>query len=97
MDFVDEERLPRLEIGDDGHEVAHLLQGRPRGLAEARIHLVGDDVGQGGLAEAGRTEEEDVIERLAALACRLDGDLQVRFDLLLADVLVELSRTKRKL
>src|SRR5213075_1221366 len=42
-----------------------------------------------GLAEAGRAEEEDVIERLAAIARRGDGDLEVGLDLVLADVLAE--------
>ena len=75
-------------------EIAGLLERRARrSMRMARAHLVGDDVGERGLAEAGRAEEEDVIERLAALARGRDGDLEVRLDLLLADVLLEATGT----
>ena len=37
----------------------------------------GDDLGERGLAEAGRAEEQDVVERLAAALRRLDEDAQV--------------------
>ena len=36
-----------------------------------------------------------MIDRIATLACGLDKNEQAIFDLLLADVVVELARTKR--
>jgi hypothetical protein len=63
MDLVDEQHVARLEIRDDGDEVARLLQRRAGGRAHAGVHLVRDDVRERGLAEAGRTEEQHVIER----------------------------------
>ena len=51
--------------------------------------LGGDDVGEAGLAHAGRAEEQHVVERLAAAARGLDGHPQVRHHVGLADVLVE--------
>ena len=53
-----------------------------------------DDVGEARLAHAGRAEEEDVVEGLAAAARGLDGDAQVGDDLGLAHVLVEASRAQ---
>ncbi len=41
---------------------------------KANIELVGDDGGEGGFAEAGRSEEEDVVEGLAAGLGGLEGD-----------------------
>jgi hypothetical protein len=46
-------------------------------------------VGEGGLAEAGRAVEEEMVERLAALFGGVDGDAEVVLELFLADELVE--------
>jgi hypothetical protein len=58
------------EIGQQRGQVAGALQHRARGLAQVDAQLVGDDVRQRGLAEAGRAEDQHVVERLAALAAR---------------------------
>ena len=52
-------------------EVAGLLDGRAAGAFDVGAHRFGDDVGQGGLAQAGRAAQEDVIERLRRAAWRL--------------------------
>ena len=78
-------------------EIAGPLDDRTCGRAHGHAELVGDDVGQGGLAEAGRPVEQHVIEGLAALPRRGDGDVQVLADLVLADVLVERARTQSTL
>ena len=59
---------------------------------DLHAHLVGDDVRERRLAEARRSVQEDVIERLAALFGGGDRDLQVLADAVLADVLVEQPR-----
>jgi hypothetical protein len=46
-------------------------------------------VGEGGLAEAGRAVEEQVVERLAALFGSVHGDAEVVLELLLTDELIE--------
>ena len=89
MDLVDEEDVPRLQVGQQGREVAAALDHRPRGLAKARPHLVRDDVSEGGLAKAGGTEDEHVVEGVAARARRLDEETELLADGGLADVLVE--------
>ncbi len=74
VDLVEEEDLPLAQVGEDGGEVALDLQGGAGGLLEADAELVGDDGGEGGLAEAGRAEEQDVVERFAAGLGGLERD-----------------------
>ena len=61
----------------------------PGGGSEADSELAGDDLGERGLAEAGRAEEEDMVERVAAALRRLDEDPQILPRRLLADEIVE--------
>ena len=65
------------------------FQGRAARDVQGHPELARQDVGERGLAQAGRAGEEDVVERLAALARRLGVDAEVPDDLLLTHVLVE--------
>ena len=58
--------------------------------------LDGHDVGQRRLAEAGRTVEQRVVERLAALLRGDDADIQVGLQPLLADVVLEAARPEAR-
>ncbi len=89
MDLVDEQHVTRFEIGQDRGQVGGLGQDRAGGGAEVDPQLAGDDLGQGGLAEARRAEQQHVIERLAAPPRRVDEHLQVGLDRRLADELGE--------
>ena len=95
VDLVDEQDVAVLEIGEQGGEVARLGDDRPGGGAEADAELAGDDLRQRGLAEAGRAEEEDMVERVAAALRRLDEHPQILARRLLADELVERLGPKR--
>jgi hypothetical protein len=95
VNLVDEQHVARLEIGQQRREVARALEHRPRGLAQVHLQLVGDDVRERGLAEARRPEDQHVIERLAAIARRLDEDIHLRLDVGLADVVGERLRAHR--
>ncbi len=95
MDLVDEQDIARLEVGQDGGEIAGLGQHRPGGGAEADAELAGDDLGEGRLAEAGRAEQQDMVERLAAGAGGVDVDAQIGLGLLLADEFGERLGTQR--
>ena len=55
---------------------------------------MGDDAREGGLAQARRAAEQDVIQRFIALARGLDVDEQVLFDAILADEVFEAPRAK---
>ena len=89
VDLVEEQDLALAQVGEDGGEVALDLQGGAGGLLEADVELVGDDGGEGGFAQAGRAEEQDVVERLAAGSRGLEGDGELLFRLGLADELGE--------
>jgi hypothetical protein len=77
VDLVHEEDVPRLQVRQDGREVAGPLQHGAGGRAEPDPELAGDDLGERGLAEPRRAEEEDVVQRVAAAPGGLDEDGEV--------------------
>ena len=89
MDFIDKEDLFRLEVGQDGREVARPLDDRPRRRLDTDAHFSGDEVGQARLAQSRRSIEEDVVEMFISFLGGLHEDSEVGFDRLLADELVE--------
>ena len=95
MDLVDKQDVARLEVGQHRGEIAGALNDRAGGRAEADRQFAGDDLRQGGLAEPGRTEEQHVIERLAAAARGVDEDAQIVAQLALTDELLERRRPDR--
>jgi hypothetical protein len=97
MDFVDEENVALLQIGEQRGKIAGLGDHRPRGGAEVDAQLPCDDLRQRGLAEARRADEQHVIERLVARARRLDEHREVGARLLLADELGQPLRPQRSL
>ena len=98
VDLVDEQDVAGLEVREQRGEVAGALEHRPRGLAQVHPELVrGDDVRERGLAEPGRSEHQQVIQRLAARRGGADEDLHLLAHHRLAHVLVETLRAKRPL
>ena len=73
-------------------QVGRPLQHRAGGLPQADAQLGGQDVGQGGLAQSRRPEDQHVIERLAPLARRSHEDLELRLYGGLPDVFIEAGR-----
>ena len=92
MDFIDEQHIAGLQVGEQRREIPGALQHGAGGLAQIHAELGRDDVRQRGLAEAGGTENQHVIERFAALPGGADEDLELRFHRRLADVLLEPAR-----
>ncbi len=68
MNLVDKEHIALFETGEHGRQVPGALQHRARGTLDLHAHFLGDDIGQRGLAQAGWTEDEQMIQRLAASA-----------------------------
>ena len=95
VDLVDEEDAAWLEPRQECGDVGLALERGPRGLHHRHLELRGDDVGERGLAEAGRPCEQHVVERLAAPAGRLDEDPELLGDLSLVDEVLELRRPQR--
>ena len=67
VDLVDEQHFTRRQVGDDPDQIARLLDRRARGRTNRHPHLVGDHVGQRGLAQSRRSVEEHVVERFTPL------------------------------
>ena len=65
VDLVDEQHVALFQIGQQRREVAGLGDHRAGGGAEVHAELARDDLRQRGLAEAGRADEQHMVERLA--------------------------------
>ena len=62
MDLVHEEDIPLSQVGEDGSQILRPLQHGAGGGQDVDPQLRGDDVGQGRLAEARRTGDEDMVQ-----------------------------------
>ena len=89
MDLVNEEDAARAETGKQGDELLRLLDEWPHGRVETRMHFTGDETRKRRFPEAGRTVEEEVPQRLAASAGRLDPQRQAGDKSPLADETIE--------
>ena len=97
VDLVDEQDVARGEVRQQGGQIPGLFDGRAGGHADARAHLVGDDARERRLAEARRTVEQHVVERLIAPARGLDVDGQIALGLLLAGIVGQQLRAQADL
>ena len=97
MNFVDEQHIIALKIGQHGGQVAGLFEDRPRGLLQVDAHLGGHDMRQRGLAQTGRAEQQQVVERLLAAAGGGDEDVELLADFRLTDIVGQGPRPQRPL
>jgi hypothetical protein len=63
MDFIDEQHIARFQIGQQRRQIAGALEYRAGGALDRNTHFLGDDIGQSGLAQARRPEDQGVIQR----------------------------------
>lgn len=96
MNFIDEEHVAGLKLGEQADEVAGLGEGGPGGDGELGAHFIGDDVGEGGFAQAWWAVEQGVFHGVAALSCGGEGDAELSDDVRLADVVIELDGSQRR-
>ena len=92
MDFIHEQDIARLEIGEQCRQVARTLEDGAGSLAQIHLQFIGDDIRQRGLAETRGPENQHMVQRLAALPRRLDEDCHLILDVRLPDVVGESSR-----
>jgi hypothetical protein len=71
MDFVDKQHVVVAEVGKQRSQITRPFDGWAGGDTQADAELVGDNVGQGRLAEPWRPGEQNMVERLIAPAGRL--------------------------
>ena len=95
MDFVDEKHIALVEVGQQTGKVGRLLDGWAAGYLELAPHFARKYSGEGGLAEAWRAAEENVVEGIAPLLGRLYGDIEPLLDLGLAGELGKRTRPER--
>ena len=95
MNLVDEQHIIGLEIRQDRRQVARLRNHRPGRRPEPHAHLPRQDLRQRCLAEAGRPEQQHMVQRLLPPPRRLDIDFQIRLRLALADIILKRLRTER--
>ena len=93
--LVDEQHVAGVHLREHHHQVALACDRRPAREPDRRLHLVPDDVGEGGLAEPRRPVEQHVVQRLAALEGGLERDAELLADGLLPNALVEPLRAQR--
>ncbi|MNT08824.1 hypothetical protein D3C72_1435780 [compost metagenome] len=86
MDLVDEQHIVRLQVGQQRGQVAGLFDHRAGGHAQGHAQFVGDDMAEGGLAQAGRAEDQHVVQRIATTLGGLDVDLHLLAHRHLAEV-----------
>src|SRR5437773_5516974 len=96
MDLVDEEDIARAQVQEDGSKRPLVVDRRAGADLDGDAELVGDDVGERRLAQAGRSAQKHVLHRLVPAARGLEQDAQVVAHLFLADVLAEESGTERE-
>ncbi len=97
VNLVDEQHIPRLEIGELPREIARLADDGAGGRMEIDAELARDDLRQRRLAEARRPDEQHVIERLAARFGGLDEDAEILARRFLAGEIGKELRTDRRL
>ena len=97
MNLIDEKDVAFLQFCQQGRDVAGFLDSWTSGRSQLGAHFVGDDVGERGLAQAGRAGQQHVIESFAAAARGLHIHAQVLFDLTLPDVFVDACRAQREI
>jgi hypothetical protein len=94
VDFVDKEHVPVAEIGDDGRQVPRPLYRRARRYSQVAPDLGGDDISQRGLAQARRSVEQYMVERLIPAPGSGNSYFQVFNDLGLPDEIVQAPRSQ---
>ena len=97
MDLVDEQDVARLQVGQQGGEIAGALDHRTRGGAKPDPHFARHDLCERGLAEPGGPEQQHMIEGFAARLGGVDKDPQIVAQLALPDELGQDQRAQRSL
>jgi len=90
--LVNEQHISCIEVREQPRQVARFVEHRAAGHPERRPHLIGDDVGEGGLPEPRRAMEQYMVERIAAHQCCPYEDTQILRHLLLAAEVVQFLR-----
>ena len=97
MDLINEEDIAFLQRGEDGCQIARVLNRRSRRQAQRTAHLVGNDHRQGGLAQSGRTRQKDVIGNFSPPDGGLEHQRELLAHHLLTNEVFKVARAQRSL
>src|ERR1041384_7672190 len=97
MNLVDEEHVAFLKVGQQGSDIAGLLNRWTGSRSQLRAHLVRDDVCECRLAQTRWTSEQHVVECFATIARGLHVDTKILLALALADVFMDASWAQRQI
>jgi hypothetical protein len=89
VDFINEENVLAMEIGQDSRQVSGALYCRPRGNPDTDTHLDSDYVGQGGLTQTGGAIEQYMVQWLTPALGGGDSYSQVFFNPGLPDKVIK--------
>ena len=92
VDLIDEEHVAFLERGEQAGQVAGLVEDGTGSDLHVDAHLVGDDMGEGRLAQAGRAMEKRMVQGFAAELGGFDIDIQIGANFALAGEIFQLLR-----
>ena len=96
MNFIDKQKIAIFKMRQNPDQVAPLLKGRAGGHRQRAAGLVGDDMRQSCLAQAGGAVKKDMIHGLVAHFGGLNGNAQGFHRLVLTDVVIEGFRSEGK-
>ncbi len=94
VNFIDEQHRAFLGVGQVGDQVFGCLQHRPAGHLKRHAQIARNAGGKGGFAQTRRAIEQDMPQRVSALAGRVDRDFQPRIHVALSDHVPHVLRTQ---
>ena len=97
MNLVDEQHIVLLERSEYTRKVAGLVEHRTGCDLEIHTQLIGDNACECGLAESGRSEQQQVVQCLATHTRSLDEHFEILNNLFLTVERVEIRRAQRAL
>ena len=92
VNLVHEKHVALGQIIENRRDLARLLDGRSGGHLHVDAHLIGDNAGQGRLAQSRRAVKQHVIQGFSPGLGRLDIDFQIFLGLFLADIFIQRLR-----
>jgi hypothetical protein len=94
VNFVDEEDVAALEVGEDSGEVARFLDLGAGGGVQGGADGAGDDVGESSFTQPGRAREEDMFKNVIAAFGRGDHEHEALGNFFLAVEVLESGRAE---
>ena len=95
MDFINEEHVAFLKVGQQRRNVSRLFDRWSSSAAQFCAHLVSDDVRQRSFPQSRGPSQQDVIQRFLPAQRSLHINTQIVFGFALADVFSQPGRTQR--